>query len=132
MRAADVHSCCLMLVRSGTLPLRNPRIEVTRATCKLPANTLLIRSVLKLEGIYVQASPGASLVAYSSLLYFLLLLVNRTQNSPLPMPILRKLPKVIEAWRSQYNQSLLTKKYLQLQHRNLLSCLYLLDLKFTD
>lgn len=55
MRAADVHPCSLMPMRSGTLPLRNPRTEVTRATCELPANALLLRSVLKLEWIYVQA-----------------------------------------------------------------------------
>lgn len=115
MRAADVHSCCLMAGRSGTLPLRNPRTEITRATCKLPANTLLLRSALKLEGIYGQAIPGASLVVYSSLLYSLLLLINRTQNSPLVTPILAKLCKVFGAWRSQYNQSLLIMKYLHLR-----------------
>lgn len=115
MRAEDVHSCSFILVRSGTLPLRNPRIRVTRATCKLPANTLLIRSVLKLEGIYVQEIPGSSLAVYSSLVYSLCnILVNRTQNSPLIMPFLGKMCKAFEAWRAQYNQSLLRMKYLQL------------------
>lgn len=47
MTAADVHSCCLILVTSETLSL-NPRTEqVTRATSKLPANRLLSRSLLK-------------------------------------------------------------------------------------
>lgn len=42
----------------------------------------------------------------------------------------RKLRKALEALRSQYNQSLLTMKYLQLEHGNLFNCLCLLDLKF--
>lgn len=133
MRAADVHSCCLISVRSGTSPLRNPRIGVTRATCKLPANTLLIKSLLKMEGIYGQAISGASLAFSSSLLYSLqIILINRTQNSPSVMPFLGKRCKAFEAWRSQYNQSLLRMRYLQLEHRDLLNCLCLLDLKFTE
>lgn len=69
MRAADVPSCCLMLVTSETLPLRNPRIEeVTRAACKLPANKLLIRSLLKETGRNLRAGNSGSF--FSSLLLF--------------------------------------------------------------
>lgn len=128
MKVYEGNRCSFLLFDAGEIwNFTTKKSKNRRSLCKLPANTLLIRSILKLEGIYVQEIPGASLVAYSSLQYSLPLLVNRTQNSPLVMPILGKLCKAFEAWKSQYDQSLLTMNYLQLEHRNLCNCLCLLD-----
>lgn len=81
----------------------------------------------------MQAILGASLAAYSSLVHSLPLLLNRTQNWPIGQAHIRKakhlmLCKAFGAGRSLQNQRVLVMKYLQLEHRYVLTYLLLLDL----